>query len=117
MNDYKVIIKQSVHSNNCAPIPSDIKEDILTKLDAESLKEIFKLTLDSLDKALLFIESNQLEQNIERIDYILYLAGYFVYHKSLYAQKELELVEWVKNTSFGNRSNKRREAFIKLLNL
>jgi len=115
---YEVIIKESVHNNNYAPIPSDTKEDILTKLDAEKLKEIFDLTLDSLDKALLFIESNQLEENIERIDYILYLTGFFVYHKKLDTTKELDLVKWVKNISFGNMSNtRRREEFVKLLNL
>ena len=115
---YEVLIKESVHSNNYAPIPSDTKEDILTKLDSEQLKEIFKLTLDSLDKTLLFIETNQLQENIERIDYILYLIGYFVYHKNLDVQKELELVKWVKSIEFGNMSNtRRREEFTQLLNL
>ncbi len=115
---YEVLIKNSVHSNNYAPIPSDTREDILTKLTPEELREIFKLTLDSLDKTLSFVEANQLQESIERIDYILYLTGYFAYHKNMDSEKELELVEWVRNTDFGNMGNTaRRDEFTKLLKL
>jgi hypothetical protein len=71
-----------------------------------------------VDKTLSFIEASQLQDSIERIDYILYLIGYFAYHKNLDSEKELELVEWVRNTDFGNMGNTaRRDEFTKLLNL
>lgn len=115
---YEVLLKGSDHSNNYAPIPSDTKENILTKLDSNNLKQIFKLTLNSLDKALTFIDSNELQDFIGRIDYILYLTGYFAYNKSLDSEKELTLVEWVKNVDFVNMSNTiRREEFTRVINI
>lgn len=115
---YEVLIKNSVHNNNYAPIPSDTKEAILTKLNPNHLKQIFELTLNSLDRALEFIEINELQDRIERIDYILYLIGYFVYHQDLDSENGLELAEWVRNIDFGNMSNTmRREEFTKLIKL
>ncbi|MGG7179262.1 DUF262 domain-containing protein [Clostridium paraputrificum] len=115
---YEVLVKNSVHSNNYAPIPSDTKENILTKLKPEQLREIFELTLNSLDKALVFIESNELQDSIQRIDYILYLTGYFAYNKHLYSDNTIKLVEWIKNVDFVNMSNTvRRDEFSKVIKL
>lgn len=113
---YEVLIKNSYHNNNYAPIPSDTKENILTKLDPEDLRAIFKLTLESLEKALKFISSNNLDSFINRIDYILYLTGYFTYNCDIDSDKESILIEWVKHIDFVNLSNtERREAFTNLI--
>ncbi|BDR84431.1 GmrSD restriction endonuclease domain-containing protein [Clostridium tetani] len=115
---YEVLLKNSVHSNNYAPIPSDTKESILTKLNPDQLRQIFELTLNSLDRALVFIDSNELQDIITRIDYILYLTGYFTYNKNLSSEKEVKLVEWVRNVDFVNMSNTiRREEFSKIINI
>lgn len=114
---YEVLLKNGVHSSNYAPIPSDTKENILTKLNPDDLKKTFELTLDSLDRALAFIYSNEMQDIIERIDYILYLTGYFAYHKELDSEKERKLVDWVRNVDFANMSNTiRREEFSKIIN-
>ncbi|CAJ1611443.1 GmrSD restriction endonuclease domain-containing protein [Clostridium perfringens] len=115
---YEVLIKDGIHSNNYAPIPSDTKESILTKLSPKQLKQIFELTLDSLDRALNFIDANELIYIIDRIDYILYLTGYFAYNKNLDIKKERSLVEWVKDVDFVNMSNTmRREEFSKIISI
>lgn len=115
---YEIIERNGVHNNNMAPIPSDTKEEVLTKLSPDKLREIFTLTLDSLDRVLNFIDVNNLEDYIERIDYILYLLGYFAYNQSVTAESELKLIEWVKNIEFGNKSNKaRRDEFARLIEL
>ncbi|EHA1004291.1 DUF262 domain-containing protein [Clostridium perfringens] len=115
---YEVLIKDGIHSNNYAPIPSDTKESILTKLSPKQLKQIFELTLDSLDRALNFIDANKLIYIIDRIDYILYLTGYFAYNKNLDIKKERSLVEWVKDVDFVNMSNTmRREEFSKIISI
>ena len=112
------MIKDGIHSNNYAPIPSDTKESILTKLSPKQLKQIFELTLDSLDRALNFIDANELIYIIDRIDYILYLTGYFAYNKNLDIKKERSLVEWVKDVDFVNMSNTmRREEFSKIISI
>lgn len=115
---YEVLLKKSNHNNNYAPIPSDTKENILTKIEANNLRQIFELTLSSLDKALEFIDLNVLQDYIERIDYILYLTGYFTYNQNPSSSSELELIEWVKSVDFVNMSNKlRRDEFTAIINI
>ncbi|MGF2773177.1 GmrSD restriction endonuclease domain-containing protein [Bacillus cereus] len=117
---YEVIEKNGVHNTNYAPIPSDTKESILTKLEVGLFKRIIDLTLVSLEQALIFIENNDLRDYISRMDYILYLTGFFAYQDSEELTEELELglVEWVKNVNFTNQSNSsRREIFTQLLEL
>lgn len=117
---YEVIDKKSNHNTNYAPIPSDTKESILTRLDVESLKLIIDLTLSSLETALEFINSNELQKYISRMDYILYLTGFFAYQKNgkLETQKAEKLIEWVETVNFTNQSNSsRRVEFTNLLNL
>ena len=102
------------HSEAYTPIPSDTKENQLCSLKPELLNKCFDLTLAALDKALDFIEGNSLKEP-DRIDYISYLAGYFVYNPNADDKTE-ELIEWYNNVNFLNRSNtKRREEFTKLL--
>ncbi|MEI3605389.1 DUF262 domain-containing protein [Pseudogracilibacillus sp. SE30717A] len=117
---YEVIDKNGIHNTNYAPIPSDTKEAILTRLDINILKSIIDLTLNSLELALEFINNNELQQYISRMDYILYLTGFFAYQKNekLEQQKEKKLIEWVETVNFTNQSNSsRREIFSNLLRL
>ncbi len=69
------------HSLNFTPIPSDVKENQLCNLTAEKLKTCFSLTLDALDTSINFIKLNNLK-NPDRIDYITYLTGYFVFARN-----------------------------------
>lgn len=117
---YEVIEKNSNHNTNYAPIPSDTKEAILTRLEVDSLKLIIELTLSSLENALEFINANELQTYISRMDYILYLTGFFAYQKNhqLESQKAEKLIEWVETVNFTNQTNSdRREIFSDLLNL
>ncbi|MBU4643036.1 DUF262 domain-containing protein [Bacillus toyonensis] len=117
---YEVIEKNGHHNTNYAPIPSDTKEAILTKLNVDALKSIIELTLKSLETALEFINNNELQEHISRIDYILYLIGFFAYQKNeqLESQKVKKLIEWVETVDFTNQSNSsRREIFSNLLKL
>lgn len=115
---YEVLVKNGEHNTNYAPIPSDTKEGILTKLDVESLSNIINLTLKSLEKSLEFVSNNNLEEHISRMDHILYLTGFFTYlnDKELIKSVNDELIEWIKTVDFTNMSNrKRREEFTNLL--
>lgn len=117
---YEVIEKNSNHNTNYAPIPSDTKEAILTRLDVDSLKLIIELTLSSLENALEFINKHELQSHITRMDYILYLTGFFAYQKNdlLEIQKAEKLIEWVETVNFTNQTNSdRREIFSDLLKL
>lgn len=117
---YEVIEKDKNHNNNYAPIPSDTKETILTKLDVDSLRLIIDLTLHSLEQALEFIDYNKLHQYISRMDYILYLIGFFAFQRGTHldAQGTQRLIEWIENINFTNKTNSsRREIFTNLLQL
>ncbi|WP_062325119.1 GmrSD restriction endonuclease domain-containing protein [Holzapfeliella floricola] len=70
------------HSNNFCPIPSDTKEKKLARLDSNTLKMIINETLNDLDKALALLKTKKLYSKIDRMDYILYLAGYYAHNKS-----------------------------------
>lgn len=117
---YEVIVKNSIHNVNYAPIPSDQKASQLTSLNIDVLNKIVKLSLDSTEKSLEFIEKNDLKKYITRMDYILYLSGYFAFKKSLHLDDNVEkkLIEWVQDTNFTNASNgKRREIFSNMLEI
>lgn len=117
---YEVVVKDSYHNTNYAPIPSDTKEAILTKLDIDTLKSIIEITLDSLEKGLEFIVNNNLQDYITRMDHILYLTGFFAYQqdKQLDSPKLKKLVKWVEDVDFTNQSNSsRRELFTELLEI
>ncbi|OAB71301.1 GmrSD restriction endonuclease domain-containing protein [Paenibacillus crassostreae] len=117
---YEVIEKHGIHNTNYAPIPSDTKEVVLTKIDVKDFKKIIDLTLDSLERALNFVDKNELREYITRMDYILYLTGFFSFQQAHETTNELEvlLVSWVKTVNFTNQSNSsRREVFSSLLDL
>lgn len=117
---FEVIEKQGIHNTNYAPIPSDTKEAVLTKLDVSAFRKIISLTLDSLERALIFVDEHDLKEYISRMDYILYLTGYFAFQPSEKLDDDLEklLVSWVKSVNFTNQSNSsRREVFTELLEL
>ena len=105
-----------IHSNNYAPIPSDTKENQLCSMKSEELTECFSLTLEALDIVLDFIEDNDLKKP-DRIDYINYLIGYFVFNGFDYDnEKKGFLVEWYDTVDFTNKSNtERRNIFNKLI--
>lgn len=107
------------HSLNFTPIPSDIKESQLCNLTAEQLKTCFSLTLNALDAAIHFIQSNHLKEP-DRIDYITYLTGYFVFAQKsvLPSEQNQKLVDWYNEVNFNNKPNgKRRDMFSELLKI
>ena len=110
------LTKNREHSNNYAPIPSDTKENQLCNLRPEQLQQCFVMTLEALNRTLDFLEKNDVKIP-ERIDYINYLLGYFVFHNDdLSSAKEEQLLEWLRNAKFINKSNSlRREMFTDLL--
>ena len=118
---YEVIVKNKLHNNNYAPIPSDTKEDILVKLDVKDLEAIIKLSIHSLELTLEFLDSNELLDQIDRMDYIAYLLGFFSYSdyeklEDISKEMKEELIEWVKTVNFKNQSNTaRRNIYSKLL--
>lgn len=112
----EVIKKSRNHSLNYAPIPSDTKESQITNLDIDELNMIIKLSLDSLQKALVFLSENTLEDYIDRMDYILYLTGYFAFNETIHEEYYKGLVNWIKEVNFVNKSNgARREIFNNLI--
>lgn len=117
---YEVVKNNRIHKLNYAPLASDSKEDRLTKLDIFSLSKIIELSLNSLKESLDFIRDNQLTKYIDRMDYILYLAGYFSFYSgsSNDPEKRKILSEWVKTFIFTDLSNtNKRIAFQNLLTL
>lgn len=117
---YEIIENNRMHKLNYAPIPSDTKETQLTKLDIFSLNKIIELSLNSLKESLDFINNNELVKYIDRMDYILYLSGYFSFNSgsSNDPEKVKKLLKWIETVDFTNKSNgSRRMMFQNLLEL
>lgn len=115
LNPELEIIQGKKHSSNFAPIPSDTKENQLTKLTVDELKTITNKTLESLDHALLFIDNNNLSDYVKRMDYIMYITGYISYkgHANINTSG---LIDWVKRVDFSNKTNgERRNLYNDLL--
>ncbi len=113
---FEMIKKSGIHSVNYAPIPSDTKESQITNLDINDLTEIIDLSLISLNKALNFLSEENLEDYVNRMDYILYLTGYFAFNGTVDETNEQNLVSWVQTVSFVNKSNgARRDIFDSLI--
>lgn len=104
------------HSNNYAPIPSDTKENQLCNLKPADLTKCFSLTLDALDTVLDFMDSNELKKP-DRIDYVNYLIGYFVFNGFDIDDAAREyLIKWYDSVDFTNKSNTgRRDIFNALI--
>lgn len=111
---YEVIMNKA-HTDAYAPIPSDTKENQLCMLEPDLLMECFKKTLDALDKTLDFIQNNDVEEP-DRIDYINYLTGYFVYKPDPSDDQLREILKWYNDVDFNNKSNSyRRMIFTQML--
>lgn len=118
-SSFEIILDRERHTLNYSPIPSDTKENLLNDIQPEQLRACFDITLKGLDKALGFIENNDLSEP-SRIDYITYLTGYFSYHKDmdyLSDSNKQNVVDWYNKAEFVNKSNQeRREMYNELLN-
>ncbi|MBF2508687.1 GmrSD restriction endonuclease domain-containing protein [Listeria welshimeri] len=114
---FEKVKKDGQHSINYAPIPSDTKETQITKLNVDDLKKVINLSLEVLDRALSFLQNNDLEKFVDRMDYILYLVGYFIFNDDLEKKTEDALIIWIETIDFSNKSNgERRNIFDKLIN-
>lgn len=118
LNPAYEVLFSGKHSNNFAPISSDTKENQLCKLNPDKLKECFEMTLEALEKALNFIENNDLEKYNSPY-FVNYLIGYFVFHKEKISnQQKNNLINFYKNVALGNQTNaERRNLYSILLNL
>lgn len=118
LNSAYEVVTNKVHTDGYTPIPSDTKENQLCGLKPYELKQCFEITLEALDKALEFIENNNVKKP-DRIDYINYLTGYFVFNADNICDQAIdELIEWYNSVNFANLSNsKRRTEFSKLLKI
>ncbi len=118
LNPAYEVIMHKPHAGNYAPIPSDTKENQLCNMETAKLKECFEVTLKALERTLDFVEDNNISHDVlKRIDYINYLLGYFVFHQEeLTDEKKENLLKWVENVDFGDKSNsQRREIFTQLI--
>lgn len=113
---YEIVVGQP-HSNNYCPMAPDVRENAICNLEPEQIKECIKITLEALDKVLNFIDNNGLKYP-DRIDYINYLIGYFLFNeKSINGINEEYLINWYNCTDFKNSSNtQRRNIYTNLIN-
>lgn len=117
LNSAYEIVTGKEHTANYTPIPSDTRENQLCNLSADKLHKCFEITLQALDLALDFIDNNNLKLP-DRLDYITYLVGLFVFknNKNLTADENDILIQWYNKIKFTNRSNSdRRIIFSNLL--
>ena len=111
------IIMNKLHTDAYAPIPSDTKENQLCALEPALLKQCFAKTLEALDKSVEFIQEQDVKEP-DRIDYINYITGFFVYNPSPSNEVIKKLVDWYNKVDFNNKSNSRRRTiFTQLLNI
>ena len=117
LNPAYEVLMNKVHIDAYAPIPSDTKENQLCMLEPNQLVQCFEITLTALDKALNFIHNNDVDEP-DRIDYINYLLGYYVFNSDAGEEKNSSLVKWYRSVNFNNQSNtKRRNIFTELISL
>ena len=117
LNPAYEIIMNKLHTDAYAPIPSDTKENQLCALEPALLKQCFAKTLEALDKSVEFIQEQDVKEP-DRIDYINYITGFFVYNPSPSNEVVKKLVDWYNKVDFNNKSNSRRRTiFTQLLNI
>lgn len=117
LNPAYEIIMNKLHTDAYAPIPSDTKENQLCALEPALLKQCFAKTLEALDKSVDFIQEQDVKEP-DRIDYINYITGFFVYNPSPSNEVVKKLVDWYNKVDFNNKSNSRRRTiFTQLLNI
>ena len=79
-----------------------------------SRKAFFK---HALDKSVEFIQAYNVKEP-DRMDYINYVTGFFVYYPDPSDDKIKKLVDWYNKVDFNNKSNsRRRDIFTRLLNM
>ena len=108
------------HANKYSPMASDYTFGLMNEFNSkEEILQLFDITLKGVDKAIQFITDKKL--NIpNRIDYITYLAGYFIFldDTELTEDKIKTLVNWYIAVDFSNKSNSaRREIFSDLIKM
>lgn len=115
---YEILCSGTAHQNNFAPMPSDTKENQLCNLETEKLRDCINLTLETLEKVLRFISDNDLKQP-DRVDYINYLIGYFIFNPTpMTTEQKKKLITWYNTVNFTNKSNTdRRNIYTELLML
>ena len=98
-------------------MPSDTKENQLCNLEIEKLRDCINLTLEALERVLYFIVENDLKQP-DRVDYINYLIGYFVFNSDpMTEEQKNKVITWYNTVNFKNKSNTdRRNIYTELLN-
>jgi len=118
LNPAYIAVTGGGRKSNFAPMAPDTKQSQLCRLEPEKLKECFKITLEALDKAIDFIERNDLKKPT-RVDFINYLIGFFVVtNKNLDDVTNNAVVDWYNSTDFTNKTNSdRRKLYNDLLNL
>lgn len=107
------------HTLNFSPIPSDAKGALMGREeDVDKIREMFRITLISLDRAINFILESKFINKIDRIDYITYLTGAFVYigEANINESQKHFLLDWINNVEFGSKGNsERRKIFNELI--
>jgi len=119
LNPSYEILKKKEHTNNFCPIASDAKANLISKLDENEIRQTFTMTLTALDNAIEFIEQQSLKKP-ERIDYLTYILGAFVYigKKELNESQKDYMVNWYNEVKFSNKDNgERRKIFEKLIHV
>lgn len=112
------IVMDKPHTNNFSPIPSDRKPIAISKLEVSQIRKIFSITLEGLENTIQFICDNKLIP--ERIDYLTYLVGLFVYNDNnkLNEKQKNATIKWFNEVDFVDKGNsERREIFEKLLRI
>lgn len=107
------------HKLNFSPIPSDAKGMLMGREeDVNKIREMFRITLISLERAINFILENNFINKVDRIDYVTYLTGAYVYIGDTYVNESQQsfLIEWVNKVNFASKGNsQRRQIFSDLI--
>lgn len=111
-------ITEKMKTNNSSPIPSDVKPKLIGQASVEDIKEMIRITLNSLKETLQFIYDTKNVKKPDRIDVITYLVGLFTENNisKMNDEQKTFVVKWINEVDFINNSNKlRREKYIQLL--
>lgn len=117
LNPAYEVLKNKEHKANFSPMPSDVKANLISKLEKEDIRSLFDMTLFALDYAIEFIENNNIKLP-DRIDYLTYLVGAFVFlgNKSISEGQREHIIEWYNGVEFSKKDNgERRKYFENLL--
>lgn len=111
------VLEKLPHKNNFCPIPSDVKASKISKYSPEKIRQLFNIALIGLNHAIIFIENNNLKKP-NRIDYVTYLSGAFMYigNRTLNTEEIQYLIEWYNTVDFTDQGNTiRRSIFEDLI--